>query len=273
MTAPPPDAVRAGTASLSRVHDGRLCHQLLAGLFDPVTTPTEFPAADGLLVVALIAAVLLTVVSLRIALLAVQIRGRGTSQQHSLWEYYIIAGTIAAIYGGLTAVGIVGGQRLIVLDGLLLGVVVAVALTMRAAYDTTSGGGPASATQLRLRRGVELIFVLFVVAAAFGPAVDADLATLLTAIAAVLAVGYGLTYQRRRVLESATRGTLVDSLLRLTVPVLVFAAGALVVGAVELAGVAIDASVTMALESVFVLLTASAMLSVTTKLGSHLRGL
>lgn len=246
---------------------------VLVGIFDPVIAPTESPATDGLLVVALIAAVLLTVVGLRIALLALQIRGRGTSQQQSLWEYYIIAGTIAAIYGGLTAVGIVGGQRLIVLDGLLLGVVVAVALTMRAAYDTASGGGSVSTHQLRLRRLIELLFVAAVVAAAFGPAVAPDLATVLTAIAAVLAVGYGLLYQRRRVVGSATRGTLIDSLLRLTVPVLVFAASALVVGAVDVAGVALGEGVILALESVFILLTASSLLSVTTKLGSHLRGL
>ena len=240
---------------------------------DAITTPTEVPAEDGVMIVALVAAILLAVVCARLALLALWIRRHDHRQTTSLWEYYLIAGTIGAVYGGLTAVGIVAGHQLLVLDGLLLGVVVATAFTMRAAYDVTTGADGGGEGLLSLQRTVELLFIGFVLVAAFGPLVDVAVAAQSTAVAAVAAVGYGLTYQRRRIVGSATRGTPVDSLLRFTAPMLVFAGGALVVGAVEFVGVAIDTSVTAALQSVFLLLTASTALSVTTKLATYRQGL
>lgn len=241
---------------------------------DPLSATSLLPHDGGLAVVALVGNVLLFVLGARLTIQAIRTRRRAPRPRAALWEYFTITGTIGLLYGGLKTVGVVAGVNLVVLDGLLLAFVVAIAFTMREAYYN-SIAAPTEADRLGtsyVRRLVELLFVSLVLVASLGPLFgDPAAVSTVTGVAALLAVLYGLLYQRRRIVGTATRGTLVDSLLRLTVPVLVFAAGAVLVGAFGPQWVELE--ILQALESVFVLLAAGSLLAVTIKLGSHVRGL
>ncbi|AGN00239.1 hypothetical protein L593_01430 [Salinarchaeum sp. Harcht-Bsk1] len=239
----------------------------------PLLAPLQTsPAPDvGTAVVSIVGAAMLTLLSLRLTFLAVRTRTSVARPQAALWEYFGFAGVVGVLYGSFTLLQHWLDVRLDFLNGLLLAFTVLFALAMREAYfNTTLANAELDRLgEYRLRRALEIGFVAIVLVISVGPLVRRSrIFTVLTAAAGFTVVGYGLYFQFRRSRTPATRGTLIDTLLRQTVPVLVFAGGALVAPALAL-GVA-SPTVASAVAAVFVVVTAASLMTVTIKLSQHL---
>ncbi|GAB3683011.1 hypothetical protein GCM10028857_09810 [Salinarchaeum chitinilyticum] len=230
------------------------------------------PAPDvGTAVVTIVGATLLGLLSLRLTYLAVVTRTRVARPQAALWEYFGIAGVVGALYAAFVLLGLWIDARLPFVDGLLLAFVLCFALAMREAYFNAALANSEldRLGEYRVRRTLEMAFVAVVLVVAVGPRLGAaELFAVPTAAGAVAIVGYGLYFQLRRSRRPATRGTLIDTLLRQTVPVIVFAGGALVAPVLAL-GTA-SPTVASAVAGVFVVVTATSLLTVTIKLHQHL---
>lgn len=230
------------------------------------------PAPDvGTAVVGVVGASLLALLSLRLTFLAVRTRTSVARPQAALWEYFGFAGVVGVLYGGFALVELWADTILDFLNGLLLAFALLFALAMREAYfnATLANAELDRLGEYRVRRTLEIGFVALVLVVAVGPMLGATrLFTLLTAAAGAGVVSYGLYFQVRRSRTPATRGTLIDTLLRQTVPVLVFSGGALVAPALAL-GIT-SSTVATAVATVFVLVAAASLLTVTIKLSQHL---
>lgn len=224
----------------------------------------------GTIVVTVVAAALLVVLGLRVAYLAVRTRAIVPSAQAALWEYFGFAGAVAALYGLVAIGGFVAGRALPSLPGLLLALALCVALAMREAYYTArlSNAEVDRLGDFHLRRGVEASFVGVVLATAVGPLLRPGAPfAVLAALAGVAVVAYGLAFQHRRTATVGTSGTFADSLVRHSVPVLVFAGGALAAPVLAL-GPTSDL-LASAIVGVFLLVAATSLLPVAIKLDQH----
>lgn len=234
------------------------------------TTALQQSGDVGTTVLTVVGAAMLVVLGLRTAYLAVRTRASVTSAQAALWEYFAYAGVLGALYGGLALGGLWTGASLPFLPGLLLAFALCFALATREAYynATLSNAEVDRLGDHRLRRGLEVGFVGVVLASAVGPLFQSGEAfTIAAALGAVAVVAYGLYFQHRRTAVVATRGTLIDSLVRHSVPVLVFAGGGVVAPSLALGPT--TEPVATALAGVFVLVTATSLLAVTVKLQQH----
>lgn len=229
-------------------------------------------AADvGTATVTVVGAAMLAVLSLRLAFLAVLTRRRVARPQAAFWEYFAFAGVVGVLYGGLSLAELWAGTALPFLEGLLLAFALLFAFAMREGFfnATLSNAELDRLGEYRTRRGLEFGFVGVVVLVAVGPLVSpGPVFVAATAVTAVAVVGYGTYFQARRTAAHATRGTLIDTLLRQTVPVLVFAGGALVAPAMALGP--LTPAVAEAVAAVFVVVTAASLMTVTIKLRQHL---
>lgn len=229
---------------------------------------------EGTVVVALIGAAMLAVLSVRLAYLAGWTRRRVGRSQAALWEYFTFAGVVGVIYGGLALARLAAEAAFPFLDGLLLAFALLFALAIREAYfnATLSNAEVDRLGQFRLRRGLEFGFVGVVLLVAIGPLVRSSAAfTLAAAAGGAAVVCYGLYFHALRSATPATRGTLIDTLVRQSVPVLVFAGGAVIAPALTL--VDVDAVVAETVAYVFVVVTAASLMTVTIKLSQHLSSL
>lgn len=224
----------------------------------------------GTAVVTVVGAVMLGALGLRLAYLALRTRATVTDAQAALWEYFGYAGVVAVLYAGLVLVGHAGDRSLPFLDGLLLALGLCFALATREAHynATLSNAEVDRLGQFRLRRAVEVALVGTVVVTAVGPLLrPSPRFALLSAAAGLAVVAYGLGFQLRRRATGAGRGTIVDALVRQSLPVLVFVGAALLTPA--LAPGPVSEPVARALVPVFVLLAAASLLPLTRQLGQH----
>jgi len=230
------------------------------------------PAPDvGTAVVTIVGAALLGGLSLRLAYLAVRTRNAVARPRAALWEYFGFAGVVGVLYAAFVLLGLWIDATLPFVDGLLLAFVLCFALAMREAYFNAALANAERDRlgEYRMRRSLEIAFVALVLVVSVGPLLGRpELFTIITAASAVAVVGYGLYFQLRRSRRPGTRGTLIDTLLRQTVPVIVFAGGALVAPA--LAFVVASETVASAVAGVFVVVTAASLMTVTIKLHQHL---
>jgi hypothetical protein len=124
--------------------------------------------------------------------------------------------------------------------------------------------------EFRGRRALELGFVAVVAVVTFGIGVFGLTRGLLAlqGAGALVFAGYGFRFGIRQTTAAMVRGTMIDSLLRHLLPVLAFAA---LVPAADLATVAgLDRVVVMHLQVVFVIMTATALMTATIKLRQNL---
>lgn len=225
----------------------------------------------GTAIVTVAGAAMLAVLSVRLLVLSVRIRRSAARDRFAVWEYYGYAGAMGAAYGGLLLTGAVLDRPLPFLDGLLLAFATLIAFALREAYfsETLSNAERDRLGEFRSRRTFEVGVVLVVVAVTVGPLLRRGAAVVvLTAVAATLVVGYGLVYQLRRGTNDRTRGTLLDTLVRQSVPVLVFAGGALVAPALAVGPP--STAVAESVAAVFLVATATSLMTVTIKLRQHL---
>lgn len=230
--------------------------------------------AESGIVVELVGYTLLAVLSGRLAWLSLRLRNRAARPQAALWGYFGFTGIVGLLAGGLGLVNI-GTEGAVTVGGaLLLAFALLLALAMREAYYNTKLTNTEldRIDQFWGRKTIELAFVAVVPVTALGQLFrpGAGFETL----AGVTAVGvlfHGLYFHWRRTGAPATRGTLIDSLLRQTLPAMVFSGGAVAVSL--LSWFSIGPGIIGALTNVFVLLTAASLMTVTIKLQQHLLNL
>jgi len=241
-----------------------------------------FAADAGLAFVFFIAFSLVTVLGIRFALYAfLNRRAVGIESQGRLWTLLTLVGAAAGLYGLLggieaaTAVTRVTAVTTPFRDGVLIAFLLLVSLTMREVWTNASAadGGQAVAATRGQRRllegGLGVVAVgAVLLAALLGEALPT---TVLESAGAVAVVGYGLVYGQAQLGDASVRGTMVDSLLRHLLPVSTFGLLVLVVDLAILAG--LDVAIVRHVQVVFVIMTATTLMTATIKLRQHVSGL
>jgi hypothetical protein len=246
-----------------------------------VILQTVFAADPSLAFIFFIAFSLMAVLGVRFALYAYfNLRATEPPAQAVIWEYLLLVGSTAALYGGLGAIeSATAVSDLPVLttpyrDGVLLGFLLLLSLTMREIYDNDALGNAADDDGVPggTRETVELAFALVVGGTVVGTGVFGDslALTLFEGGGAVVFTAYGLYFGGRQLSRSSVRGTMIDSLLRHLLPVSTFALLVLVVDLAVLLGPSV--AVARHIQVVFVIMTATALMTSTIKLRQNVAG-
>lgn len=227
------------------------------------------PNNPNLTFIFFIALTLLTVLGVRFSYYAY--RNRRTSELGTadrLWDVLALAGLCAVAFALLGLVELLTVYILPFKMALLLAAVFVLAVALRLLYRSVvpvrNGGGAESERGLT-RAAVLGVAVVFVGLALVGRH------PLLLATGGLSALGFALAgglYGRRGAAEARVQGTVVDTLLRHLLPVLLFAA---LVPALDLAVlVGLDRIVVLHIQVVFVIMTATALMTATIKLRQNL---
>lgn len=226
---------------------------------------TIAPGAEGT-IIALISYSLLAVLSLRVGVLSWRSRGSAGRPRAMLWQYFALAGLFGLLAGSVEITARVTGTAVPLSRPLLFGFALVLAVAIREAYSQTEAQ---TATASERRWIVETAAVSGIIVVGVGIELGTSVvADVLLAGGGLFAASYGVYFQRKRIGTKATRGTLIDTLLRQALPALVFASSAVVT---PMLGYGIlGPELTDLITSVFVLLVGAALLPVTVKLRQHL---
>jgi len=224
------------------------------------------PNNPNLTFIFFIALTLLSVLGLRFSYYAY--RNRQESElvdEHRLWEALVVVGLFAVGFAVLGLVEIVTTYILPFKGAVLLGHVFVLAVTMRVLYRRIA---PAAATGYErplTRAAVLAVATVLVGTALVGrhPALVALMGSSALAFAAA-----GFSFGRRGTVETRVQGTVIDTLLRHLLPVLLFAAMVPALDLAELVG--LDRVVILHIQVVFVIMTATALMTATIKLRQNL---
>jgi hypothetical protein len=156
----------------------------------------------------------------------------------------------------------------------MLAVVLLLALSVREIYYNAALSTAAEGrAEFPGRRGIELVFVGVVATVIFGIVAFGLREGLLAlqGLGSLAFAGYGFWFGRQQTVAAMVQGTMIDSLLRHLLPVMAFAT---LVPAVDLATVAgLERPVVMHIQVVFVIMTATALMTATIKLRQNLASL
>jgi hypothetical protein len=217
---------------------------------------------------------LMTVLGIRFALYAYwNLIATDLEAQAPLWEYLLFVGLAAALYGILGAVETASAVTQLTgvidtpyRDGVLLAFLLLLSLTMREIYYNHALSNDDSTEPFSNRRTVEMSFGLVVTTTVFATGIlgVTTVLTVLEGVSAVVFAAYGLEYGRRQLSRSSVRGTMIDSLLRHLLPVVTFTVLVLVVDLTIPLGLSV--AVARHIQVVFVIMTATALMTSTIKL-------
>jgi len=225
--------------------------------------------AEGLTLVLFIALSLLATLGTRFAYYAHRnMVGTEIDVQQQLWILLRYIGVLAALFGVVGLLEIVSSITVAGKNGLLLGMTLLLALSLRQIFLTATGG--AGLLSPPLERGLRVVAVGAVLLYVVLVAVTGHTAVTAT-IEGVSAVGfilYGGTYFQNHAANSRLQGTMLDSLLRHLLPVLTFAA---LSGIVALAvPLGVPRIVVLHIQVMFVIMTATSLMTATIKLRQNL---
>jgi hypothetical protein len=156
-------------------------------------------------------------------------------------------------------------------DGIWLGMIFALVLSLRQISITASGDISANATQLDqvIRLGFIAGIVLYVAfTLVFG---ESTLSALVQGVTGIGFLAYGVFYFRRQISSTRLQGTMLDSLVRHLLPVLTF--GALVSIVALAIPLGTNRTIVLHVQLVFLIMTATALMTATIKLRQNLAGL
>lgn len=215
---------------------------------------------------------ILTVLGLRFAFYAQRNRSASdVAAQTSLWSYLLYIGLLGALYGMAGLLEIVTSLQVPSKSGALIGMTLLLAFAIRQIHTTASPDGRAGYS--RAERIVRRVFlamvvghVLAVVILGLTPRTAA-----IEGVAAVTFATYGLVHYRGQATDPRLHGTMLDTLRRHLLPVMTFAALASAVNLAIPAG--LDRAVVLHVQVVFVIMTATALMTGTIKLRQNLAGL
>jgi hypothetical protein len=221
-----------------------------------------------------IALTILTVLGVRFAYYAA--RNRAETEiptQAPIWSHLLYIGVFAALYGITGLLEIVTSLRIPYKAVLMLVTTLLLAFAIRQIhYTATSADGGAK----QAHRFEQLVRAILI-GAVFAQAVLLFALGLSTTTAAVESLsalaffGYGLVFYRDQMSVGRLQGTMLDSLLRHLLPVLAFAA---LIGIVNLGAAAgLDRVIVLHVQVVFIIMTATALMTATIKLRQNLASL
>jgi hypothetical protein len=221
-----------------------------------------------------IALTILSMLGLRFAYYAFLNRAETEiTTQTPIWSHLLYIGVFAALYGIVGLLEIVTSLQLPYKGVLMLATTLLLAFAIRQIHytATSADGGAEQARRFeRLTRAVFIgaVFAQAVLLFALGLS---DITAAVESLSALAFLGYGLVFYRDQMAAGRLQGTMLDSLLRHLLPVLAFAA---LVGIVNLAAaVGLDRIIVLHVQVVFVIMTATALMTATIKLRQNLASL
>jgi hypothetical protein len=218
---------------------------------------------------------MLAVIGVRFGLYAYwNYRATDLPGQRTIWEFLAYVGVLATAYGLLGLVEIVTPLTIHAKQGVIVGFLLVLAVAFRQIYRTsTRASGAENAHLVPNYRAIEVGFAIAVVVLVVGMTLFGDQQFLiaLEGVTAIAVAGYGLWYSRQQTAKSRVRGTMIDTLLRHLVAVLLFAA---LVPIIDLA-VLVDFSpvVVLHVRVVLLIVAATALMTATIKLRQNLASL
>jgi len=216
---------------------------------------------------------MLTVLGLRFGYYAYRNRAETEIQsQAPIWNHLLYIGLLAAVFGVAGILEIVSSLQLPYKSAAMLGVTLMLAFAIRQIHYTATsadGGAETSHPYERLARAVFIgaVFLLGALSVQFG---NSDLTAALEGVAALAFLAYGIVFYRDQIANSRLQGTMLDSLLRHLLPVLTFAA---LTSIVSLATLSLPRIVVLHVQVVFIIMTATALMTGTIKLRQNLASL
>lgn len=200
-------------------------------------------------------------------------RATDIAMQMSIWWYLQYIGLFAGLYGVVGLVEIISSIDVVAKNGLILATTLFISFAIHQIYVTSQqhrGAAKRSQTLERVTRGVFIAAIIVYVIGATMQGITAWTAGL-EGISALGFVLYGIAYFHEQTAQARLQGTLLDSLLRHLVPVLTFAS------LVSIVAIAIPFGlpfiVVLHVQIVFIIMTATALMTATIKLRQNLAGL
>lgn len=216
---------------------------------------------------------ILAVLGLRFAFYAHRNRvGTAVGAHSTIWRSLQYIGLLATVYGLAGVLEIVSTLELPAKNAVLLGMTLLLAFAIRRIHRTVTwaDGEDRIPAFERLVRAtfVGLVAVDLAVVSVSGPSA---LTAALEGASAVAFLAYGVAFFHDQTSQARVQGTMLDSLVRHLLPVLTFAS---LVSVVSLAiPVGLDRAVVLHVQVVFIIMTATALMTGTIKLRQNLAGL
>ncbi|MDG5775016.1 hypothetical protein VB773_16215 [Haloarculaceae archaeon H-GB2-1] len=222
---------------------------------------------------------LLTVISSRFGFYAYRnMQSSDLPAQRAIWEYLVFVGGFATLYGVLGLLEIVSSFVAPQIQALMVGFVLVLTLSFRQIHHTVSMTGTevTDGRETGLvpgRKAVEGGFVLVVLVLLVGMTVAGQhpLLVALEGVTTIAVAAYGLRFGTYQTSQARVKGTMIDTLLRHLLPVLVFGALIPIIDLATLGG--LDRAVVLHVRVVFVIVTATALMTATIKLKQNLASL
>ncbi len=231
----------------------------------------EVAGSASLTLVFFPALVLLAVLGIRFGYYAFRNRhAAAVGAQTPVWTHLLYVGVLAAVYGGLGVLEIVSSIRTPYKSVVMLALVLLLALSLRRIRVLSTGTGDSSRSDDILR----VLFIAAILTHLVGIllTVSPRLLAGLEGVAAIAFLAYGVTYYHEQTSQSRLQGTTIDSLLRHLLPVLTFAALVNVTTIAYALGL-VGPNVVPHIQVVFVIMTASTLMTATIKLRQNLASL
>ncbi len=215
---------------------------------------------------------LLAALGLRFSYYAQQnMRQTEIDSQRKIWALLRYIGLFAALYALVWILDIVSSLSLTGKNGLLLAMTLSLVVSLR--QIATATGQEALGESAELGGIIRLgfigaigLFVLLVTVVG-----QSALTALVEGLIGVGLVGYGFLLFQKQVSQTRLQGTMLDSLLRHLFPVLVFGSLVSIVALVIPAG--IDRIIVLHIQVVFLIMTATSLMTATIKLRQNLAAL
>lgn len=193
--------------------------------------------------------------------------------QAPIWNHLLAIGLFSALYGMVGILEIVSSLALPVKSVLMLATTLLLAFAIRQIHHTATSVDSAVGTTHPFERFARVAFVGLVVLqlvffVEFGVS---NVTAAVESLSALAFLSYGLVFYRDQLSQARLQGTMLDSLLRHLVPVLAFAA---LVNVVNLAiPFGLDRIIVLHVQVVFIIMTATALMTGTIKLQQNLASL
>jgi hypothetical protein len=216
---------------------------------------------------------MLTVLGLRFGYYAYRNRAETEIRsQAPIWNHLVYIGGLSALFGIGGIVEIVTSLQLPYKSAAMLGATLMLAFAIRQIHytATSADGGTERAHPFeRLTRATFVASVLVLAALLFQFG-QTPLTAAVEGLAAIGFLGYGVAFYQDQISNSRLQGTMLDSLLRHLLPVLTFAA---LTSIVSLAELSLARIVVLHVQIVFIIMTATALMTGTIKLRQNLASL
>jgi hypothetical protein len=217
---------------------------------------------------------ILTVLGLRFAYYAYRNRdATEIASQVPIWNHLLYIGVLTALFGVAGLLEIVSSWELPYKSAAMLAATLMLAFAIRQIHytATSADGGTGRAHPFeRLARAafVGAVLLLAILLVHFG---ESPLTAAIESLSGLAFLAYGIAFYQDQISKSRLQGTMLDSLLRHLLPILTFAALTSIVSLAIPFG--LDRIVVLHVEVVFIIMTATALMTGTIKLRQNLASL